>query len=365
MSSVYAVRSGDTLTAIARDQGFDSWRQLYNHPANAAFRARRPDPNRIFPGDQIVIPNIVTAVTATGATRIPPTGNRDIIHFVAPKGSGAVTLTATINPDTPTMRERITWDGATQNAANKLSATVSKLAPLKQEVRIKLAGHTHQELRVWVIWTTIAVTDVAIAYTEPVNVGGGKLGAHITGGYRFTHHILPTTVITDPDRPDLGGANATAPPGGNHPLFGAPLASGANRKWDSSRQIRAKKLNPAGIADADFTQPPPVDVANYPANDVEGNDDRATGDEHNDPYSNGGILHGFDSPGVGVAHSAAANGNTFEWRLHFREFTRVELDRTWHRISDFFPWRIHLKFRKTGGKWVNDGTNKATDNSGF
>jgi len=44
-------------TSSARPPRFSarmsSWRELYNHPDNAAFRKKRPDPNRIFPGDSI------------------------------------------------------------------------------------------------------------------------------------------------------------------------------------------------------------------------------------------------------------------------------------------------------------------------
>jgi len=52
----YIVRSGDTLVAIARRNGFADWREIYNAPQNADFRRRRPDPNRIFPGDQLILP---------------------------------------------------------------------------------------------------------------------------------------------------------------------------------------------------------------------------------------------------------------------------------------------------------------------
>ena len=172
-------------------------------------------------------------------------------------------------------------------------------------------------------------------------------------------------MITDADRPNLSGGNVSAPPGGAHPLSGAPLANGATRKWDSSRQIKAKILNPNNLPNSAFAQPAPVAVAAFPVNDVEGNDDRSVGDENNDPYTNGGRLDGYDSPLMGIANAAGADGNTWERRLHFREFARVELAGTWHRISEFFPWRIHVKFRKAGGKWVNDGTSKATDNAGF
>jgi LysM domain len=53
---IYIVNAGDTLSSIAQRHGFASSQQLYDHPSNAALRAKRPHPNLIFPGDQINIP---------------------------------------------------------------------------------------------------------------------------------------------------------------------------------------------------------------------------------------------------------------------------------------------------------------------
>lgn len=365
MGAEYIVKKGDYLTKIAHDHGFDDWRTIYNSPENGAFKAKRPNPDLIHPGDRIIIPQVVKSVTATGATLIPPAGNPAIIHFVTPQGSGDVTLTAVITPDTPRMRSKITWEGATPVAGNPLSATVPKIGWAKNEVKIKIGGLLQADIRVWVIWATIAVTDIAIAYSAPVNLAGAGVGGFITGGYNFFHSIHPTSVITDVDRPDLSGPNVTPPPGGLHPLTGVPLSGGANRKWDNSRQIRAKILNPNGLANTAFAQPAPVAVAAFPVSDIEGNDDRTPNEENNNPYTNGAMLQGVDTPGMGIDHSAGADGNTWERRIQFREFARVELAGTWHRFSDFFPWRIHMKWRKTGGKWVDNGTNKATDNAGF
>jgi len=39
-----------------RADGFRTSKALYNHPSNAEFRALRPDPNLIYPGDKITIP---------------------------------------------------------------------------------------------------------------------------------------------------------------------------------------------------------------------------------------------------------------------------------------------------------------------
>ena len=56
MSFPYTVKSGDTLTRIAAQHGFADWREIYRHPDNAAFRAKRPNPDLIFPGDVLMIP---------------------------------------------------------------------------------------------------------------------------------------------------------------------------------------------------------------------------------------------------------------------------------------------------------------------
>ena len=56
MGFPYTIRSGDTLTSIARRNGLASWRDLYYLPENATFRTKRPNPDRIFPGDVLMIP---------------------------------------------------------------------------------------------------------------------------------------------------------------------------------------------------------------------------------------------------------------------------------------------------------------------
>jgi LysM domain len=57
MSKQYVVRAGDTLTLIARRNGYRSWQEIYYHADNKAFRARRPNPNRIWPGDELALPD--------------------------------------------------------------------------------------------------------------------------------------------------------------------------------------------------------------------------------------------------------------------------------------------------------------------
>lgn len=53
----HVVAPGDTLWDISRRYGLSSWTQIYKYDKNKAFRAMRPDPNLIFPGDLIYIPS--------------------------------------------------------------------------------------------------------------------------------------------------------------------------------------------------------------------------------------------------------------------------------------------------------------------
>lgn len=52
----HIVRPGEHLSMIATAYGFSDPKALYNHPSNAAFKKKRPNPDVIHPGDVIEIP---------------------------------------------------------------------------------------------------------------------------------------------------------------------------------------------------------------------------------------------------------------------------------------------------------------------
>jgi N-acetylmuramoyl-L-alanine amidase len=58
VGTTYTVNQGDCLSSIAYHYGLASWEVIYDDPNNADFRALRPDPNLIYPGDQVYIPDI-------------------------------------------------------------------------------------------------------------------------------------------------------------------------------------------------------------------------------------------------------------------------------------------------------------------
>jgi len=52
----HEVQQGEWLAKIARRYGFGDWRKIYYHPDNAELRRLRPNPNVLYPGDRIFIP---------------------------------------------------------------------------------------------------------------------------------------------------------------------------------------------------------------------------------------------------------------------------------------------------------------------
>lgn len=68
MPTLHVVKQGECLSSIAHRYGFPDYTKIYNHADNAEFKRARPDPNLIFPGDRLTIPDKVvkTFDCATG-----------------------------------------------------------------------------------------------------------------------------------------------------------------------------------------------------------------------------------------------------------------------------------------------------------
>jgi LysM repeat protein len=72
----YTVQQGDCISSIAAQYGF-LWDTIWQHPDNADLRAKRHDPNVLYPGDEIVIPEKMVKEVSR------PTGRMH--EFVKPK----------------------------------------------------------------------------------------------------------------------------------------------------------------------------------------------------------------------------------------------------------------------------------------
>lgn len=60
----YVVQPGDTLTSIADKFQLTSWKRISDHPNNAQFRRKRPNPNLIHPGDEVFVPDVEPDATS-------------------------------------------------------------------------------------------------------------------------------------------------------------------------------------------------------------------------------------------------------------------------------------------------------------
>lgn len=336
---------------------------------------------------------------------MPATG---LDHFCSAQGQGDTILDATITP--APAAGLITWHGTGIYAftvpaigADTTTARISSNTGTGQEIPfdIRISGHSCYQGKFWTIWSTAAPVIIPAA---PViyNINPGMNGFSRTITITFT--IQPATIISATpaavDIPDLRGANTSIAgpvvpppdvPGGDVGVQNSGagvLAGGATTKWDVSRQNKQK---PANIANIPLTiaQPGALEFYtlynNYPTLSACGNDDKGVADEDNDPYTVGfapiGAILAQDAPTRIILDADGAVGDTFELRLHFREFARVLLDTNWYRISNYQLWRIHHRGIKadesvdgtdydgdgnqTDVFWIDNGTTIALDNAGF
>jgi hypothetical protein len=57
MGTHHTVQQGECLSSITKQYNLSDYRLIYDHSENAEFKRRRPDPNIIYPGDVLFIPD--------------------------------------------------------------------------------------------------------------------------------------------------------------------------------------------------------------------------------------------------------------------------------------------------------------------
>ena len=200
-------------------------------------------------------------------------------------------------------------------------------------------------------------------------------GAFVRTAWHFKGTIQPATIISETERPDFSGLPKTDVP----ELHAKSAYDGIEygqpeTKWDISRQVRVRILSPhigtgdlfdlRGLSDAatlydnlpnaNIIQPtcltPGAD--SYPENRLVGNDSSPKSYKDTDPYfsPDKGSLTDRDSPRQPmIIHQSPAIGDTIEVNNHFREFCRLEIGDKWYSVSDYKPWRLMAKLKKT---WI-------------
>ena len=335
-------------------------------------------------------------------------GASGLDHFVTAKDQGDVVLVCTPVPDTQEFRDLIEWEAGgvamtcpaveSDKRTAKFSSAVA--SGLKVPLGIKIAGKSCWNGLGWVVWSENEFVDSTQPQEQFKKTWTEVMYTEVSVGYTFRQKILPMAIIDDPDHPDLTGPRTVDTPivpalddhVYNH--GNTSLANGASHRWDTSRQARLHVINPANLDFAGlfgFGAPKFTTYDQYPSDETcgnVGNDDPSWQEEDNVPYDSPMYrLVGPDAPYYPLKDSVGANGDTFEARVHFRVFARLQLAGAWYRISswDGGLFRVHFKFRKedtaeasidrdingdldktdTFSVWRDDGTSAATDNSGF
>jgi N-acetylmuramoyl-L-alanine amidase len=57
MEGNYTIQQGDHISKIAKAFGFSDYRTIWDHPANTDLKQKRQNPNVLFPGDTVFIPD--------------------------------------------------------------------------------------------------------------------------------------------------------------------------------------------------------------------------------------------------------------------------------------------------------------------
>jgi hypothetical protein len=63
MPTTHVVKQGECLLLIARRYGISDYKRLYEHPDNSELHQKRPNPNVLYPGDTVTIPEVASTKT--------------------------------------------------------------------------------------------------------------------------------------------------------------------------------------------------------------------------------------------------------------------------------------------------------------
>jgi N-acetylmuramoyl-L-alanine amidase len=72
MPKIHVTQQGEHISGLAEKFGFGDYRTIWDHPQNADLKKRRQNPNVLFPGDQVFIPDkeMKTVDAATGKKHV-------------------------------------------------------------------------------------------------------------------------------------------------------------------------------------------------------------------------------------------------------------------------------------------------------
>jgi N-acetylmuramoyl-L-alanine amidase len=144
VATVHTVRPGDCLTSIASRYGVPDAQTLYDEPANQALKTKRPNPNLLYPGDAVTIPDRPGKVYrfATGAKhRIVIKRSKRTVRIALRPGEDApfASVPYRLVGDGFEVEDQTTFDGM---VVQEVPAELNELTLVVGRARIELrVGH--------------------------------------------------------------------------------------------------------------------------------------------------------------------------------------------------------------------------------
>jgi N-acetylmuramoyl-L-alanine amidase len=169
-AKTHTVKQGECLSSIAHAYGFPSYKDIYNHADNADFRKKRPNPNLIFPGDEIEIPDY----------KAPPrsleTGKRHRIVVKQPLVKLRLLVRDSTGKSAAGCRYRLTVDSLDEEKTVPSNGIIEAVVPPSAE-----------EGTLWVYWNGDDKPDpiqLAIGHLDPPDLPTGYQARLTNLGYR-------------------------------------------------------------------------------------------------------------------------------------------------------------------------------------
>gem|GEM_PF-3026419 len=135
-----------------------TWRTVFTGQTATGAEHRRDgtNPRVLATNQKKTNPVIITDISADqDYERVADTGRTWNVVGVAGALNTSVTLTLTINPDTPDTRGALSWTGAVVDGTDKRKATVAVDNPAKHDLTVNVDGAPRQAIRVWPVWVTV------------------------------------------------------------------------------------------------------------------------------------------------------------------------------------------------------------------
>ena len=169
----HVVEQGQCLSSIAKQYNFPDWHTIYEDSLNEAFRQLRPDPNVIYPGDTLYIPD-----------KKPKTENRSTTQVHTFQLAGKATRLRIVIQDvdgTPVGAKnyKLTVDGDTREGTLPPTSLLDEPIPADA-----LVG----ELAVWVEERRPDIWKLQLGHLDPIEKLSGVQGRLNNLGY-FCGHV--------------------------------------------------------------------------------------------------------------------------------------------------------------------------------